>query len=208
MAKLIEMVTPEQALVGRDVAFSVSERHVVNGHRTIAPFPDGLALATFGVGCFWGPERKYWQLEGVYSTQVGYAGGFTKNPTYQEVCSGLTGHAEVVRVVFDLRLISYNTLLQHFWQMHNPTQGMQQGNDIGTQYRSMIMFYDETQEKAAQDSRARYQHALTAAGFPSITTQIIKEAPFYYAEDYHQQYLAKNPNGYCGLGGLGVAYPA
>ena len=208
MAKAVEMVKPEQALAGRGEAFRVSEFHVVNGNRTIEPFPDGLALAIFGVGCFWGAERKFWQLEGVYSTQVGYAGGFTPNPTYHELCSGLTGHAEVVRVVFDPTIITYNTLLQYFWQMHNPTQGMQQGNDMGTQYRSMIMFYNQTQEKAAQESCLRYQQALTAAGFSLITTQIIKEEPFYYAEDYHQQYLAKNPSGYCGVGGLSIEYPA
>lgn len=206
MFKSVEMISRDRALPGREESVSVAQTHVVNGHRTTPPFPPELELAMFGLGCFWGAERKCWQLTGVYSTQVGYAGGFTPNPTYQEVCSGLTGHAEVVRVVFDPAVISYMMLLKAFWQMHNPTQGMQQGNDIGTQYRSMIIVYNQSQEKAARQSLINYQEALLAAGYPLITTEITPEVPFYYAEDYHQQYLAKNPNGYCGLQGTGVEY--
>lgn len=198
------LVTPEQALVGRDQPFVVASTHEVNGNRCVEPFPPHLQRAIFGVGCFWGAERKYWQLDGVYSTQVGYAGGITPNPTYQEVCSGLTNHAEVVRVIFDSATISYAKLLRAFWEMHNPTQGMRQGNDVGTQYRSVIIVYDENQKQTAEKSRTHYQQQLMVAGFPAITTEIINEVPFYYAEDYHQQYLAKNPNGYCGLGGTGV----
>jgi peptide-methionine (S)-S-oxide reductase len=207
MFKPVNIITADKALPGRADAFRVSPIHLVNGNATVAPFPPALSQAIVGVGCFWGAERKFWQLDGVYSTQVGYAGGFTPNPTYQEVCSGLTGHAEVVRVIFDERTISYEMLLKYFWQMHNPTQGMQQGNDVGTQYRSVIMVFDEKQEAQAQQSREKYQHALLAAGHSSITTEILQPTPFFYAEDYHQQYLAKNPNGYCGLGGLGVDCP-
>jgi peptide-methionine (S)-S-oxide reductase len=204
--KMVEMVERHHALPGRAQAVTVSEYHVVSGHRCVPPFPAELTFALFGLGCFWGAERKFWQIPGVYSTQVGYAAGFTPNPTYQEVCSGLTGHAEVVRVVFDPTIITYDALLKIFWQIHNPTQGMRQGNDVGTQYRSLIVAYDEAQEKAAQQSRDHYQRALSAAGHSAITTDIIKAVPFYYAEDYHQQYLAKNPDGYCGLSGAGVEY--
>jgi len=170
------------------------------------PFP-GMEVATFGLGCFWGAERKFWQARGVYATAVGYAGGFTPNPTYEEVCSGLTGHAEVVRVVFDPAVISYQGLLTIFWESHDPTQGMRQGNDVGTQYRSAIYWYSEAQRAAAEQSRHRFQTRLTAAGFGAITTEIAPVDSFYYAEDYHQQYLAKNPQGYCGLGGTGVNCP-
>jgi peptide-methionine (S)-S-oxide reductase len=184
----------------------VPARHAVNGHALKAPFPAGLERAVFGLGCFWGAERLYWRLPGVYSTAVGYAGGQTPNPTYEEACSGRTGHAEVVLVVFDPAKISYETLLQTFWESHDPTQGMRQGNDAGTQYRSVIHVQDAAQRAAAQASRDRYQAALRAAGKGAITTEILDAPAFYYAEDYHQQYLAKNPNGYCGLGGCGVPF--
>ncbi|HEY5790037.1 MAG TPA: peptide-methionine (S)-S-oxide reductase MsrA, partial [Gammaproteobacteria bacterium] len=186
----------------------VPAAHQVNGHRLQPPFPDGLQLALFGLGCFWGAERAFWQLPGVYSTAVGYAGGFTPNPTYEEVCSGRTGHNEVVRVVFDPAALGYDALLQKFWQAHDPTQGMRQGNDVGTQYRSGIYCSDAAQQAAAEASRAAYQQALSAAGRGRITTEIVPAPPFYYAEEYHQQYLAKNPGGYCGLGGTGVGFPA
>ncbi len=199
---------PEDALAGRPRPVSVAERHVVNGNRTIPPFPEGLELAMFGMGCFWGAERRFWKLTGVYSTMVGYAGGHTPNPHYEEVCSGRTGHAEVVRVVFDPAIITYEQLLAIFWESHDPTQGMRQGNDVGTQYRSAIYCHDPAQQAAAETSQTRYQQALGAAGHGPITTEIQPAPPFYYAEDYHQQYLAKNPGGYCGLGGTGVACPA
>jgi peptide-methionine (S)-S-oxide reductase len=198
---------PEEALAGRSETMPVPERHFVNGHPLTPPFPEGYRTAVFGLGCFWGAERKFWQAEGVYTTAVGYAGGFTPNPTYQEVCSGLTGHAEVVLVVFDPERISYDELLRIFWESHDPTQGMRQGNDIGTQYRSAIYVYDEEQRAAAEASRDRYEEVLRKAHFGPITTEIREAPAFYYAEDYHQQYLAKNPNGYCGLGGTGVACP-
>ena len=184
----------------------VPERHYVNGHRLTPPFPDGMEMAMFGLGCFWGAERKFWQTEGVYTTAVGYAAGHTPNPTYEEVCSGMTGHNEVVRVVFDPKLVSYEKLLQVFWEAHDPTQGMRQGNDVGTQYRSGIYTYDEAQKRAAEATREAYQEALVQAGLCNITTEICDAPQFYYAEPYHQQYLAKNPGGYCGLGGTGVAY--
>jgi peptide-methionine (S)-S-oxide reductase len=202
------MPTPSQALPGRDQAMPITNRHFVNGHPIAPPFPPGLELALFGLGCFWGAERRFWQLPGVYSTAVGYAGGLTPNPTYEEVCSGLTGHNEVVRVVFDPQHIAYTDLLKTFWEAHDPTQGMRQGNDIGTQYRSGIYCGNAGQQREAEQSLARYQTALSASGHATITTEIREAPTFYYAEDYHQQYLAKNPRGYCGLGGCGVAYPA
>jgi peptide-methionine (S)-S-oxide reductase len=193
-------------LPGRSTALQVPERHHVNGNRIVAPFPEGLEQAVFGLGCFWGAERKFWQLPGVYSTAVGYAAGGTPNPTYEEVCSGYTGHNEVVLVVFNPRQVSYETLLKTFWESHNPTQGMRQGNDVGTQYRSGIYTFDEDQKAAATASRNQYAQALHKAGHGEITTEILDAPKFYYAEDYHQQYLAKNPNGYCGIGGCGVSY--
>jgi peptide-methionine (S)-S-oxide reductase len=201
------MPTPEQALAGRSTPLEVPETHFVNGHRIAPPFPAGLKDAVFGLGCFWGAERLFWQLPGVYSTAVGYAGGFTANPTYQEVCSGDTGHAEVVRVIYDPEKIDYEDLLKAFWESHDPTQGMRQGNDAGTQYRSAIYVLDEEQRKAAEESKAAYQARLSAAGRGEITTEITAAPQFYYAEDYHQQYLAKNPDGYCGLKGTGVVCP-
>ncbi len=181
--------------------------HFVNGHRLEPPFPDGMQIAMFGMGCFWGAERRFWQVDGVYSTAVGYAGGMTPNPTYREVCSGLTGHNEVVLVVFDPDVASYEDLLAVFWETHDPTQGMRQGNDIGTQYRSGIYTFDDTQQDSAQDSRRNYQDILSANGYSDdITTEILRAPEFYYAEEYHQQYLARNPGGYCGLGGTGVCY--
>jgi len=207
--KQTEMPSAEQALPGRDTPMPITNRHHVNGNPIQPPFPDGLALALFGMGCFWGAERLFWQLPGVFSTAVGYAGGYTPNPSYDEVCSGLTGHNEVVRVVYDPAVIDYGQLLAAFWEGHDPTQGMRQGNDIGTQYRSGIYCSDEAQLAAAKTSRARYQEALAAAGRPvPITTEILPAPAFYYAEDYHQQYLSKNPGGYCGHGGCGVPYPA
>ena len=194
------------ALPGRSTPMRVTETHFVNGHRIVPPFPAGLRAAVFGMGCFWGAERLFWQLPGVYSTAVGYAGGFTPNPTYQEVCSGETGHAEVVRVIYDPAKISYEKLLQIFWESHDPTQGMRQGNDVGTQYRSAIFVSDAAQRAVAEKSERAYQASLTAAGRGTITTEIRDAAPFYYAEDYHQQYLAKNPDGYCGIGGCGVPF--
>jgi peptide-methionine (S)-S-oxide reductase len=196
-----------EALPGREQPVQVPERHFVNGNRLVPPYPDGLRLALFGLGCFWGAERRFWQQRGVYSTSVGYAGGITRNPTYEEVCSGLTGHAEVVRVVFDPSQVTYEDLLTLFWESHDPTQGMRQGADVGTQYRSGIYCYDEDQRRAAEASRESYQRALTAAGHGTITTEILPAPEYYFAEDYHQQYLAKNPGGYCGLGGTGVACP-
>ncbi|MBF2074108.1 MAG: peptide-methionine (S)-S-oxide reductase MsrA [Synechococcales cyanobacterium C42_A2020_086] len=205
--KKMSLPTPEEALPGRAEEMPVPERHFVNGNPLKPPFPDGMELAMFGLGCFWGAERKFWQQEGVFSTAVGYAAGITPNPTYREVCSGMTGHNEVVRVVYDPTVISYETLLKIFWESHDPTQGMRQGNDVGTQYRSGIYVYSEAQRQAAEASRDAYQQALTQAGYGKITTEILDAPPFYYAEDYHQQYLAKNPGGYCGLGGTNVCFP-
>ena len=197
----------DQALPGRTDRMGVPAAHFVNRHRLEPPFPDGLARAMFGMGCFWGAERKFWQLPGVYTTAVGYAAGHTPNPTYREVCSGMTGHSEVVLVVFDPGQIKYEDLLKVFWENHDPTQGMRQGNDVGTQYRSGIYFYGDDQRRAAEASRDTYQQQLKSAGYGAITTEILPAPEFYYAEDYHQQYLAKNPWGYCGLGGTGVACP-
>jgi len=195
-----------EALPGRSTPLPVADRHFVNGHPIAPPFPDGLELALFGMGCFWGAEKLFWKLPGVYSTAVGYAGGATPNPTYKEVCTGMTGHTEVVRVVFDPKQVSYEALLKAFWENHDPTQGMRQGNDYGTQYRSAIYTYGQAQEQAALASREMYGEALAAAGHRrAITTEIAEAPDFYYAEDYHQQYLAKKPDGYCGIGGTGVA---
>jgi peptide-methionine (S)-S-oxide reductase len=205
MATTTVMPRPDQALPGRSQALEVPDRHFVSGARLEPPF-EGMQLALFGMGCFWGAERRFWQVPGVYSTMVGYAGGFTPNPTYREVCSGMTGHNEVVRVVFDPKLVSYDELLETFWNEHDPTQGMRQGNDRGTQYRSGIYYYSEAQRLAAEASRDKFQKALSAAGKGTITTEIVPAPEFYYAEEYHQQYLAKNPGGYCGLGGTGVRY--
>ena len=202
-----QLPTPERALPGRAERMVVPAAHFVNGNRVEPPFPPGSVLALFGMGCFWGAERVFWQRKGVYSTSVGYAGGLTPNPTYEEVCSGLTGHAEVVRVVFEPALVSYDALLRVFWESHDPTQGMRQGNDVGTQYRSVIYCDDASQRTAAESSRQAYQAALVAAGRGEISTEIRDAPEFYYAEEYHQQYLAKNPLGYCGLGGTGVRCP-
>ncbi|NOQ90669.1 MAG: peptide-methionine (S)-S-oxide reductase MsrA [Gammaproteobacteria bacterium] len=196
----------EQALPGRKAKMPVTNKHFVTGNVLQAPFCDGLQQIVFGMGCFWGAERKFWPLDGVYTTAVGYAAGITPNPDYQEVCSGLTGHNEVVLVVFDPEKISFEQLLSTFWQSHNPTQGMRQGNDQGSQYRSGIYVFDDEQGKAAERSRQSFQQKLSASGFGTITTEIIDATEFYYAEDYHQQYLAKNPQGYCGLGGTGVNF--
>ncbi|MEO1202229.1 MAG: peptide-methionine (S)-S-oxide reductase MsrA [Pseudomonadota bacterium] len=202
-----ELPTPDSSLPGRDERMPVPDRHFVNGQPLEGPFPDGLEQAVFGLGCFWGAERRFWETEGVYTTAVGYAGGMTPNPTYQEVCSGATGHTEVVLVVYDPDKISYADLLRVFWEAHNPTQGMRQGNDVGTQYRSAIYTFGDEQAAIAERSRDEYQAALADAGHGSITTEIAPAGPFFYAEDYHQQYLAKNPGGYCGLGGTGVSCP-
>jgi peptide-methionine (S)-S-oxide reductase len=203
------MPAATQALPGRSTPLAVPERHFVNGNRLSPPFPVGLELAMFGMGCFWGAERLFWELAGVHSTACGYAGGFTPNPTYQEVCTGMTGHAEVVRVVYDPKQLSYGALLRTFWESHDPTQGMRQGGDVGTQYRSAIYAIGDEQLRAARDSMNAYQRALDAAGHGRPVTTEIQPAPdFYYAEDYHQQYLAKNPDGYCDIGGVGVACPA
>jgi peptide-methionine (S)-S-oxide reductase len=205
-----EMVSPDAALQGRPEALRVPERHEVLGTPLVGPFPPGIETAIFGMGCFWGAERIFWQAEGVYTTAVGYAGGMTPNPTYEEVCSTRTGHAEVVLVAFDTAKTSYAEMLKLFWEGHDPTQGMRQGGDIGTQYRSLILSSGEAQRTAAEASLAAYQQMLSAAGHGTITTELAavdSEHPFYYAEDYHQQYLAKNPSGYCGLGGTGVACP-
>ena len=201
------MPTVGAALTGRDAEMAVADRHAVTGTPIKAPFPAGLEEAVFGLGCFWGAERKFWQFPGIYTTAVGYAGGFTPNPTYQEVCSGDTGHTEVVLVVFDPKKTTYEHLLRVFWENHDPTQGMRQGNDVGTQYRSAIYVNSEAQRHAAEASRARYQAELVRQGFPAISTEIREAPPFYYAEDYHQQYLEKNPGGYCGIGGTGVTCP-
>ncbi len=202
------MPTPDQALPGRAASMRVAPTHAVLGSRLEPPFPEDTELALFGLGCFWGAERCFWQTPGVYSTAVGYAAGSTPNPLYEEVCSGLTGHNEVVRVVFRPAEIGYDELLRVFWQAHDPTQGLRQGNDVGTQYRSGIYTYGEAQRHAAEASREAYQKALESAGRAAITTEILEAPEFYYAEDYHQQYLHKNPAGYCGLGGTGVTFPA
>jgi len=206
-SKKLTLPSVEEALPGRSEAMGVPAYHFVNGHALQPPWPSGMAQALFGMGCFWGAERRFWEQAGVYVTAVGYAAGITPNPTYQEVCSGMTGHSEVVLVVFDPAVVSYEALLRLFWESHDPTQGMRQGNDVGTQYRSGIYWFDEAQRDAAERSRDYYQQALQAAGAGHITTEILLAPPFYYAEEYHQQYLAKNPGGYCGLGGTGVAYP-
>jgi len=200
------MPSPEQALPGRGEPLPVPERHFVSGRPLKPPYPEGLEMAMFGLGCFWGAERAFWLMDGVYATAVGYTGGYTPNPTYEEVCSGLTGHNEVVRVVYDPRVVSYQELLKVFWESHDPTQGMRQGNDVGTQYRSAIYTYTPAQRSQAEASRRAYQQALTAAGRGTVTTEIEDAPEFYFAEHYHQQYLAKNPGGYCGLGGVGVCY--
>ena len=205
--KTLTIPSKDQALPGRDARMPVPATHFVNGHPLQPPFPDGLARAVFGMGCFWGAERKFWQLPGVYTTAVGYTAGHTPNPTYREVCSGMTGHTEAVLVVFDPNVIRYEDLLKAFWEDHNPTQGMRQGTDTGTQYRSGIYYDGDDQRRAAEASREAYQQRLSAAGYGPITTEILPAPEFYYAEDYHQQYLAKNPNGYCGLGGTGVTCP-
>jgi peptide-methionine (S)-S-oxide reductase len=202
-----QMIEPDRALPGRDEPMPVPARHEVLGTPLMPPFPEGLQRAVFGMGCFWGAERVFWQADGVYTTAAGYAGGFTPNPSYEEVCSAATGHAEVVLAVFDPNVTSYEAMLQLFWENHDPTHGMRQGNDVGTQYRSAIYVADEAQRQAAEASKAMYQERLSAAGHGEITTEIADAGPFYYAEDYHQQYLAKNPNGYCGLGGTGVSCP-
>jgi peptide-methionine (S)-S-oxide reductase len=206
-SKKSRMPRPEEALPGRTTPIRVEGTHFVNGHRFVPPFPDGLERAVFGMGCFWGAERKFWQAPGVYATAVGYAAGLTPNPTYEEVCSGLTGHNEVVLVIYDPKQISYDQLLSIFWESHDPTQGMAQGNDVGTQYRSGIYTFTAAQQQAAEASKAAFAPKLAAAGFGPITTEIVPAPTFYYAEDYHQQYLGKNPNGYCGLGGTGVSCP-
>jgi peptide-methionine (S)-S-oxide reductase len=198
------MPAPQDALPGRTEAIQVSKLHFVKENTIVPPFADELDMAMFGLGCFWGAERKFWQLVGVYSTAAGYAGGFTENATYEEVCTGLTGHNEMVRVMFNPKFMSYENLLKVFWESHNPTQGMQQGNDVGTQYRSGIYTYSEEQQEIAERTRQAYQQALSMQGHGAITTEIIEAPEFYYAEDYHQQYLAKNPGGYCGLGGTGA----
>ncbi len=206
-SKPLKIPSKAEALPGREERLDVPERHFVNGHRLEAPFPAGLERAMFAMGCFWGAERKFWQLPGVYSTAVGYAAGPTPNPTYREVCSGMTGHAEVVLVVFDPKAIRFEDLLKVFWENHDPTQGMRQGGDVGTQYRSGIYCVDDAQRRAAESSRDAYQAVLSKAGLGAITTEILAAPEFYYAEDYHQQYLAKNPGGYCGIGGTGVSCP-
>jgi peptide-methionine (S)-S-oxide reductase len=203
-----QMVSADGALAGRtDQKMLVPERHFVNGNPLVGPWPDGYETVVFGLGCFWGAERKFWETEGVYSTSVGYAGGFTPNPTYEETCSGMTGHSEVVQVVFDPSRVSFDQLLRLFWESHNPTQGMRQGNDVGSQYRSAIYYTTEAQHASIESSLAMYQERLTAAKYGEITTEIQPLGEFFYAEQYHQQYLAKNPNGYCGIGGTGVSCP-
>ncbi len=205
--KKLSLPKPEEALPGRKEQMPVPAAHFVNGNRLKPPFPEGMEMAMFGMGCFWGAERKFWQQNGVYSTAVGYAAGVTPNPTYQEVCTGMTGHNEVVFVVYDPKVISYEQLLKVFWESHDPTQGMRQGNDVGTQYRSGIYVYSPEQRKLAEASKETYEQALKAAGYGKIGTEILDAPEFYYAEAYHQQYLAKNPGGYCGLGGTKVCYP-
>ena len=205
--KKSEMIDPAEALPGRSDEISIVAAHMVNGRSMIGPFTEGLQQIQVGMGCFWGAERKFWQLPGVYVTAVGYSGGYTPNPTYEEVCSGRTGHTEAVLVVFDPALVSLDEVLRCFWESHDPTQGMRQGNDVGSQYRSTIYWYDDAQRIAVDASCERFQAALDAKKYGQITTEIAKAGPFYYAEGYHQQYLAKNPNGYCGLGGTGVSCP-
>jgi len=205
--KSLKVPSTSEALPGRDARMPVPAAHFVNGNRLAPPFPQGLELAMFAMGCFWGAEKKFWSLPGVYSTSVGYAAGSTPNPTYREVCSGMTGHTEAVLVVFDPKQISYEELLRVFWESHDPTQGMRQGNDVGTQYRSGIYYFNDAQKTAAEASRDRFQQALDRARYGAITSEILPAPEFYYAEGYHQQYLAKNPDGYCGLGGTGVACP-
>jgi peptide-methionine (S)-S-oxide reductase len=207
MKKMTQLLPKDSTLPGRAEKLRVPERHFANGNRIVPPFPEGLQLAQFGLGCFWGAERLFWQTPGVYSTAVGYAGGETPNPTYEEVCSGFTNHTEAVLVVFDPQRVSYEALLKRFWEGHDPTQGMRQGNDRGSQYRSAIYAYGKEQLDTARASRDAFEAALKAKGFGGITTEIKPAGEFYYAEDYHQQYLAKNPDGYCGLGGTGVACP-
>jgi peptide-methionine (S)-S-oxide reductase len=202
------MPNPDKALKGRSVAIPTADRHYVNGNPLKPPYPSGMQMAMFGMGCFWGAERKFWQNSQVFVTAVGYSAGYTPNPTYEEVCSGMTGHNEVVLVVYDPSAVSYENLLKIFWENHNPTQGMRQGNDTGTQYRSGIYYYDDRQRELAEKSRHLFQESLTKAGYGQITTEILPAPEFYFAEAYHQQYLAKNPNGYCGLGGCQVALPA
>ncbi len=201
------MPTPQDALSGREKEMQVTNQHFVNGNPIKPPFPDEMEMAMFGLGCFWGAEKIFWQLEGVFSTAVGYAGGYTKNPSYKELCTGKTGHNEVVRIIFDPDIIGYTELLKVYWEAHDPTQGMRQGNDVGTQYRSGIYTYNEAQQTAAKKSVTCFQDAITQSGYGSITTEIIPAPEFYYAEDYHQQYLAKNAGGYCGLGGTGISCP-
>lgn len=203
--KISRMPSPEEALPGRDRPMEVVDRHFVTGNPIKPPFPAGLQQALFGMGCFWGAERRFWQLEGVFATAVGYAAGYTPNPSYQEVCTGMTGHNEVVLVAFDPARVSYDSLLKTFWESHDPTQGMRQGNDSGTQYRSGVYYFDQEQRLKAEASKVRYQQALDTVGRGLITTEILQVTDFYYAEDYHQQYLAKNPQGYCGLGGTGIS---
>ena len=208
MGKLTDLPGPEEALPGRADSMPIPARHYVNGHPMAAPYPKNMQMAMFGMGCFWGAERGFWQSDGIYLTAVGYAGGLTPNPTYQEVCSGFTGHNEVVFVVFDPAVISYQQLLTQFWQSHNPTQGMRQGNDRGTQYRSGIYCYSDEQKQLAEASKTQYQQNLLDAGMGTITTEIMMAPTFYFAEEDHQQYLAKNPGGYCGMGGTGVCFGA
>jgi len=205
--KPLTIPSAAESLPGRAERMPVPELHFVNNNRLSPPFPDGLERALFGMGCFWGAERKFWQLRGVYSTAVGYAAGHTPNPTYREVCTGMTGHNEAVLVVFDPKVVSYDQLLKTFWENHDPTEGMRQGNDVVTQYRSGIYYFDESQKRAAEASRDVFQKQLNGAGYGAITTEILPAPELYYAEDYHQQYLAKNPDGYCGLGGTGVSCP-
>jgi peptide-methionine (S)-S-oxide reductase len=205
--KKLRLPTPDEALPGRAAPLPIRETHFVSGNRVVPPFPQGHEVADFGLGCFWGAERAFWRVPGVYATAVGYQGGATPNPTYPEVCTGRTGHAEVVRVVYDPRRVAYEDLLRTFWESHDPTQGMRQGNDVGTQYRSAIYVHSDAQRRAAEASRDAYARALAERGFGPVTTELRDAPPFYYAEDDHQQYLAKNPGGYCGLGGTGVSCP-
>jgi peptide-methionine (S)-S-oxide reductase len=205
--KPLSMPTPGQALPGRSQPIPTASTHFVSGAPLKGPYPEGVEKALFGLGCFWGAERKFWQVPGVYVTAVGYAGGLTPNPTYEEVCSGLTGHTEAVLVVFDPKRVSFEQLLKMFWEAHDPTQGMRQGNDVGTQYRSGIYYFNDAQQREAEASKAAYETALAARGLGPITTEILPAPEFYFAEDYHQQYLAKNPSGYCGIGGTGVSCP-
>ncbi len=206
--KPLDLPTPDRALPGRNAPLPTAETHFVNGRRLQPPYPDGMEKALFGLGCFWGAERKFWQMgDGIWVTAAGYSAGLTPNPTYEEVCTGMTGHNEVVLVVYDPAKTSYEALLKTFWENHDPTQGMRQGNDVGTQYRSGIYVFGEAQRRAAEASKAAYEEALAGRGYGPVTTEILDAGPFYFAEDYHQQYLAKNPNGYCGLGGTGVSCP-